>query len=204
MAFQSVPATAEAVVQYIVNGLLVTNTFYFKQPVAYDLDALEELAAAVDEWVGTEWLPVFIDGLTYSQTVVRGLESENDFEVNDDTSAGTGTITGSNPSPNNVTFAVKRLSGLTGRSARGRIYVPTIGTGQFQAVKNFIPQALADDWVNALSDQISYTGSLGWSPVIVSRYTGGSPRLFGVTFPITQWAYTDLRTDSRRDRLPQE
>lgn len=202
MAFQPVLATAEAVVQCLQNTAIVTFSMYAKQAVAYDGDNLQELADATDLWMGTELLPLLCSQFSYTQTNVRGLEQENDLERSADTSTGAGGVA-TNLLPNNVAWVVKRLSGLTGRSARGRVYVPGIPSSYLSSNENFLSQTPADDILAAFNEFQSYLDGTGWTEVIVSRYTGGSKRLIGVTFPVENWAYTDFRVDSRRDRLPE-
>ena len=201
MAFQSVPATAEAVVQMLQNTVIVSFSMYAKQAVAYDSDLIQDLADATDSWMATELLPFLSNQVSYTMTNVRGLESENDVERSQDAGAGIGGIAAV-PLPNNIAFVVKRLSGLTGRSARGRVYVPGIPVTAQSSNENFVGQTFADDILGAFNDFATYLSGTGWTPVIVSRYTAGAKRLTGVTFPVVNWEYTDFRLDSRRDRFP--
>jgi len=55
------------------------------------------------------------------------------------------------------------------------------------------------DWVIAFDAAVAAEGV---TPVIVSRYNAGAPRVTGVTYPIADWTYTDLRVDTMRGRLP--
>jgi len=102
--------------------------------------------------------------------------------------------------PVNNAIAIKRTSGLTGRSARGRIYWGNLA--ESHVTGNLVQESVADaivDFCNAV-DAVAF--ALDWVAVIVSRTTAGAVRPTGVTFPVTQWSYSDLRVDSRRDRLP--
>lgn len=201
MAFQSVLHTAEAVTRFSLNGVILTNTHYFEHPGGYDSDDIINLAGDVDEWVGAEWIPLMLTSTNYLSTVVRGLELENDDTAEADASAQAGTNS-KVPLPNNVSFALKRSSSLTGRSARGRIYVTGIGQGDLAADENFLATAVAEAFRDALETIPSYVSGNGWTPVIVSRYSGGVKRVLGVTFPLVAWSFTDTRIDTRRDRLP--
>lgn len=201
MAFQSVPATAEAVVRCIWSSVLVTMTFYASVAVAYDQQAIDDLAEAIDDWMSTDMLPELTDQLSYLSTEVRGLEQEVDFVASNSTGAGIGTGS-STTLPNNVAFAMKRLSGFSGRNARGRVYIPGLSAAFLQGDENYLLQTKADALKFALNNQLAYLTLAGWFPVIVSRYNEGEKRLFGVTFAVDEWDYTDLRLDTRRDRLP--
>lgn len=200
MAFQPVPETAEAVVRYTVNDVLITNTFYARMNGGYLENNLQDLADLVDGWVGAEMLPILSNQVNYTSTVVRGLANENDFEKVANAEAGVGGLTGA-VSPNNVTIAVARVSGLTGRSARGRIYLPPIPASGLAGNENFITGAYAitiEDALNLLRLAIQV---LGWIEVIVSRYAEGEKRAAGMTFPVTGYVLKDLRVDSQRARL---
>lgn len=201
MAFQSVPDTAEAVIQYLQNSVLFTNTYYFRYTGVYMLSDLQQLAADMDLWAATEMLPLLNASCTYVQAHVRGLDEMNDLEAIDATNTGVG-ANGSAPLPINVAWALKRLSGQTGRSARGRVYIGGLATGDLQADENFLKQTSGDGFKDAHSDQGTYLTDGAWTPVIVSRYSAGLPRSVGKTFNIDAWEYTDLRLDTRRDRLP--
>lgn len=200
MAFQSVPNTAEAVVQYTWGGQAVANVLNFVRPGGYDIASLTTLAAVVDLWVDGSLLPMMSNEITYVQTLVRGLENANDLEVTDNTSTGTGTA--AQPSvPNNVAFCVTHRTGFTGRSARGRTYLPgmldsnTIGSTAWAA-------SLGTQVDTAFASLNSLAAAAGWQFAVVSRFTAGALRPVGVTFIITASEVRNLLIDSQRGRLP--
>jgi len=119
MAFQRVPETAEAIVRYTAGIKPVVMTFYARFIGGYSTSDLIALANNVDTRVGNNFLPIQTDDIVYNSTLVRGLDKINDEEVIDSDNTGPGGVV-SKGLPNNVSYAVKRLSGLTGRSARGR------------------------------------------------------------------------------------
>lgn len=201
MAFQSVPNAAEAIISFDHTSVTVSISLYAVRVGGYTATELAQLANAVDLWVGTELRPVLCVQTNYLQTEVRGLEFLNDSTVIDTTSSGVGGISGNNL-PNNCAFVVKRLSGLTGRSARGRVYLPGIPSTRLQSNENLVDPTWANGVRAAFNAINGYYAGLGWQDCIVSRYTNGLTRPTGVTFAVTQWTYTDVRVDSRRDRLP--
>lgn len=201
MAFQSVPETVEVTVNCVLNAVDVQNVFYARLAGGYDQAACAALADDIDAAVVAQWLPVYPTATTYVGTEVRGLEFQNDVVAVNADGLGPGLIA-QVESPANVAFVVKKLSGLTGRSARGRTYWHSIDAGKLQSNANFITQAAADAILGAVDfirQQISVSG---WQPVLVSRFANGAPRSFGVTFNWVMSATEDLRVDSRRDRLP--
>lgn len=199
MAFQSVPGVAEAVVVMTCNGATITNTFYFFQ-AGYTQATIQDLADEVDGWVDVEYLPLLSSQLTYVEVNCRGLEDINDLEASSNTNAGVGGD-GDAPLPNNVALAVARKTGLTGRSARGRVFVP-LNVGDLDTNENFVTNTAATNYVDALNALGVLTTAIDWEEVVVSRFTLGAARPFGITFSPVTYSVTDLRVDSQRGRLP--
>lgn len=201
MAFQSVPETCQIFTAFNSNGERWGNTHYASKVGGYDEAALQAVADAVDEWVGTELLPNMSADTNYLGTVVRGLENEEDFEVTSVVNIGVGGQTGATL-PNNVAFVAKRLSGLTGRSARGRVYLGGMRSGNLTAAdQNQFGAATIITFLNALGTLATYLTGEDWIEVIVSRFTSGLKRAFGVTHAVTEWSYTDAQVDTQRGRL---
>lgn len=201
MAFQSVPETAEVALIFNQNGEPMQNTFHGRLPGGYGTTELEALATAVDAAVGLHFLPILPTSCSYIKTEVRGLEFENDQVVENVDSSGPGAVAVVE-APNNVSFAVKKLSGLTGRSARGRVFWVAFPQTAFESDTNFLTNAHRLAVVGAVDNvRVAIVGA-GWNPVIVSRFAGGAKRPTGVTFPWTVVSTTDDRVDTMRRRLP--
>lgn len=202
MAFQKVVDTAQISVIYSQHTETLQNTFYAHLATGYDLSDLDDLAAAIDVQVALTWLPQQIDDASYLRTEVRGLGVENDLFTETDTSAGVGTHLGASL-PNNVTLSIKKSSGQTGRSARGRTYwigcarteLVSTNENQFEAV---YVQAIADA-VQDIKLKIAATGL--WAPVLVSRFTNGLARTEGELFPWLTSTAINNSVDTQRGRL---
>lgn len=109
--------------------------------------------------------------------------------------------------PYGVSFALKSLSGLTGRSNRGRTYlVGLTENSQASANKNQALAAALTDWVdafNALPATVAaYGGSVAAHQCIISRYHAGVRLVTGTTVPVTSYSYTDTDLDYQRGRAP--
>lgn len=202
MVFQPAVDVAEIGVIYTYNGVGVQNVFYGHAPGGYVLLDLQQLAGAVDGAVGGGWLAQQPSEAVYLRTEVRGLTVENDLAATDLTLAGPGTDTNP-PLPNNVTFAIKKLSGLTGRSARGRSYwigIPTnstIPTDENQLATAYVASIVANiDLVRT-----SIQALPNWDAVLLSRFTGGVKRASGKTFPWIGSVAVNERIDTQRDRM---
>lgn len=200
MAFQSVPETAQITIQYQQNAETLINTFYGLKPGGYNLTELGQLANSIDNAIGADWLPIQTEDTEYERTTVRGLEDENDLEVVDLSNAGPGEVAFKG-TPNNVTLSIKKSSGQTGRSARGRIYWIGLANTQLDTNENRVAAASVLNIIDAVEAVRVATAVLGWQPVLVSRFAGGVQRDEGVTFP---WVATDAvndNVDSQRRRL---
>lgn len=203
MAFQPVVDTVEIDMIFTQNGQVAQNVFYARLPGGYAISDLLSLAAAVDvQWQGT-WRAQQVDEVVYVRTEVRGLAVENDLLAIDGTSTNPGTHAGA-AMPNNVTIAIKKQSGLTGRSARGRTY--WIGVPHVEltlADENVIQAAYSASIIASVDSIRNAISSVGlWEPVLVSRFSNGAKRASGVTFPWVSTSIVNNVCDSQRGRLP--
>lgn len=203
MAFQAVPDTVEVDIIYTLNGETVQNVFYAELPGGYTLADLSALANVMDAQVQGTWKAQQPVEAVYVRTEVRGLAVVNDLIASNNSNAGPGVKVGG-VFPNNVTFSVKKTSGLTGRSARGRTY--WIGVSNAESPggdENFLTATYVAGIVNAVdSIRNSMDATPLWVPVLVSRFTGGLERPTGVTFPWVDTLAVDDRLDTHRGRLP--
>jgi len=176
----------------------VLNVVYPTQP---DQSALDDLTAAADAVMAETWLVTMKSNIVYLDTHARGLTDIVDVESINNDSTGTGTYTAGSPLPNNVTFAVKMTTGLTGRSARGRMYVVGLSTDHLEGV-NSVTADLADYWVTALEAMQAAIAGVGASLCVLSRQNDSVVLAEAVPRPVTGVSYTNRNTDSQRGRLP--
>jgi len=204
MAFQPVVDTAAIDIIYTQHGETLQNVFYARLPGGYLLADLVALAAQIDSLIPANWFPEQAVEAVYQRTEVRGLAVQNDLLATDNTSTGPGT----NPSgalPNSVTVAIKKESGLTGRSARGRCYWIGVPLGKLLASdENKLAAAyvaLVTAAVDAVRTNIPLVGV--WEPVLVSRFTNGAARTpAGITFPWISSVAVNDQVDNQRGRMP--
>jgi len=199
MAFQSAPDIAEVVIHATYDGKEVVNVLHAMR-AGYTLVDVGNLAAAVDGAVGTFYLPLLNNGVTYNFTSAKGLALINDVSATDNTSAGPGTG-GAITLPANVTLCITFRTGLTGRSARGRVYALPIPETSLASV-NGVSSAFATNMQTCFDTIKSAMAAAGWIQVVLSRRTGLALRPTGVGFPITAVEARNLTLDSQRGRLP--
>lgn len=202
MVFQAVPDTVEINLIFTQNDVIVQNVFYALHPGGYNLLAISALAAAIDaQWQGT-WRDQQPDEVVYLRTEVRGLAFENDIMAVNNDSTNPGTHVG-DAMPNNVTFSLKKVSGLTGRSARGRTYWIGVPRTELTAAdENIVESAYVAEMVTSVdSIRGAINGQGTWEAVLVSRFSGGVQRAEGVTFDWIDTVSVDNRIDTQRGRL---
>lgn len=201
MAFQPVPGTAEFVSHYNYFGAEWVNTFYaFKSGDWSDVDLQAGVDAMAASIVAT-LKPSLSTSLTYSGVTARGLRSEFDVYASNVTGVGIGGVAQNVVAPQ-ATYCVTRYSALTGRSARGRVYMPAPTTTQLDNNnKNLVTAAYRDVILTHLNDLVADMGAVDWDAVIVSRQQNGVTLPEAETFIQTGWRVRDLRLDTQRRRL---
>lgn len=200
MAFQAVPDAAEIVVQYVGNGTTQHNVLHALKPGGYSAADLLALAVAADAVVASDWLPLQTADHSYVSTTVRGLAFLNDLETTVTAGAGLGQVA-SGGLPGNVTIAIQKQSGLTGRNARGRLYWIGLPEIQLRSNENEVIATDAVAIVDAVDAMRLAVAATIWTPVIVSRFLNNVKRAQGVTFTWTQTTKVDDDVDSMRPRL---
>lgn len=204
MAYQQVPNTVEIAVHYAMDGIDIVNTYHAQAPGGYSQSDLDTLAAQIDITPASGILADMSVEASYVQTVVRGLNAENDLTATANTNAGLGSRI-EDSHPNNVAFCVQRYSGLTGRSARGRVYICGIPYSYRDAgaqVTLLISTAAAAAYVGHVEAFRTTIEAIGpWNAVIVSRYAGGAKRAVAVTFPWIGSQFTTRKFATMRKRM---
>jgi len=201
---QRVPNTALIRVIFSLDGQTLENTYHAEMPAGYAQADLDNLAAVVDFTPAANMRSSIADAAQYVRTDVVGLNQENDMSATANLGAGAGAI-GGGSFPGLVSFAVARLSGLTGRSARGRVFVPAIPRAAVASAAgnaNQITTAYANAYVGLVEGFRTTIEAIGlWNAVLVSRYHEGSKRAEAVTFTWTSTKYTTLTLAAQRRRM---
>lgn len=203
MAFQPVIDTVAIEVNYTQGGEPLQNNFYAKLPGGYTLSDLNDLAAQIGATINAFFLPLQVIEAFFARVVVRGLAVPNDLIATNIAFAGAGANT-NGALPNNVTLSVKKESGLTGRSARGRIYWIGIGKDNLQtADENILNTGYVTSVVTAVDKVRIDIAAVGlWEPVLVSRFADGLARDPTITFPWNSTTNVDIIVDTQRGRMP--
>lgn len=200
MPFQPIPNVASVEIRYdMPDAVRAENRIFFLQPAGYTLATVQALAQIVDNWVGTLWVGNMPTAVSYRETFVRGHTMEEDVQAVNNDGAGPGLIN-SPILPNEVSFAIKFETGLTGRSARGRMYV--VGLTEQDVTGNLISVTRANQMVDNINTLFATAQASNWIPVVVQRVNNGVVLPAGIPRPIVEVGFTDLIVDSQRGRKP--
>jgi len=202
--FQPVANTVEITVQGTVDAQLVENKYYAKGTSAITSIMVAALASAVESWVASDFLPILSDAYTHTRVIARDLTTEASFESVDATHGGeTGGISGAFL-PNNVSVAIHRDTGLSGKKAKSRIYWPVLTEAQ-RAGANGLATVAATAFLGALDalrgDIIADTSNT-WTYGYVQRVIDGVKLSAGNFIVVLSHSLTDTILDSMRARLP--
>jgi len=200
MAFQPVANCAEVTVIWTRNNQRCTMTFGAAHAGAYDQTLIDNLALNMDVWAVNEFLPILVATDQYEGVDVRGLANSIDLSAEVTTNAQAGEAAAL-PLANSLCVAVKRSTGLTGRSARGRVYVP-LHVSMVDTNEDFITttaQGVIEDALNEVSGQMA---NAGWIHVVISRQHQGVVLEEGVARAVTGYAMADREIDTQRRRMP--
>jgi hypothetical protein len=180
------------------------NTLYVEDPTDAIFSDYVGFAAQVQGAANTHLLPVLTDDVLLSGVIIEDQRSiPYAGLVFPQTPAAGAVATGSTAMPNQNALAVKKSTGVPGRSGRGRWFWPVWASVSLSN-QNTVAAASANAWTAALAAmQAAIEGGTYPCQVgIVSKQTGGAARASGVFYQITSWSVSDLTIDSQRRRLP--
>jgi len=205
MGFQRVPETVSVTIVFRCVNKEVSNIYYAEKAGGYSLSDIQGLAAEVDANVAPNFAALMSVDDAYLRTEVKGLDAEFDLSASVNTSTVIGSL-GADPQPNNVSFCVSQRSGLSGRSARGRVYICGLPTNVMKTTpygdENKLTLAAANAYVGVVDGaRIAIDNFTTWNPVLVSRYANGTKRTEAITFPWVSSDFTTQLVATRRNRI---
>ena len=204
MPFIPVANTARVCVKYRLHGQDVCNIMWFEKGSVWTGTDLNSLCTAINSWVIAEIMPHVSEDMTFVGTEARSMEGVGAPGVELPVVPGEEGGVLFPALPGNVAVAIKFLTGLTGRSFRGRNYIA--GWPEPHVTGNSLDTTHVPTWVGAFEALASYLVGLAANHVVVSLFSGVDsngdpiPRSSGVTTPVTNYDL-DTDVDSMRKRL---
>lgn len=193
--------TAKVCVFSVQDLQLMMNTHYIQNSVAWTPDTLHSLASIIAGWYnGTPSDTDGWKGWASSEceiTNIRAYDAPTSPTIAIDYPVS---IVGSDSSgglPTGVTAAVKRFTGVPGRSYRGRIFwLGTPHSALVSGSEDTLQTSFTTGVVGALSNLATQltAASADWEQVVYSRVADVATPVFG-------WTFADAFVDSQRRRL---
>lgn len=205
MPFVPTPGVAEVKFSHTINGAPDKGwVLHYTRDggEAWTVDTLEDLNQALVAWWNLRQKPLMHSSTRLDRIRSRDISTLNSFQA--ETTAGlpiSGTRAGVSV-PNQIVLSVKKITGFTGKSFRGRIY-------QFGFVQAdlgtpvLVTNAFLNSVEQAWADSLLIVGALdNYNHVLVSKYSNGNPRIEGQIALIQSMGVVDQRVDTNRKKLP--
>ncbi len=194
--FTVFPDGAKAAVEFDLNGVACSITLHFEKSNPTSTD-FTNLAAEVAAGFASDLLPELTEEVTLGDVVVYDLSAEGAPNyVNSDESGEVGSEVADSV-PNNTAMVISHRTEDTGRSARGRTYLP--GFSEIKESNGLILSAARDDVLTAWGTFIAGIEALGWAFVIAQRFANKQQLATGVMRAVvTEIIKLQLGTQRRR------
>jgi len=200
MAFVPVPDGCKVAVEYTLWDQECVNTFHFTNPGSWGATELDDLCDTIFT-VFADWVDTYM-GANFTLQRVTAVDLRTQFGYQGISSASPVVGTAAAPvEPNNVAIAVKRSSGLTGRSTRGRVYLPVSVDANTTGANN-ITSTFATACLNMLNALAAAAATIDFTEVIASYVQNGVPLTTALVYVVTSRAIVNTVIDSMRRRLP--
>ena len=191
---------AEVTMTFLQDGQYVINKHHFLNTSGWDEGSLNNLGTAVREWWDTNIKAHAPTNLSLREIEVVDLTLGSGLGITVATGLPIAGTSSSPAMPNNVTLAIKKGTGLVGRSFRGR----TCHIGLTDAdvdINTVNPTGVSylTDAYDALREPLGVV--IPVDMCVLSEVSGGVQRAAGICTPVTGIA-VDPIVDSQRRRLP--
>lgn len=197
-AFIPVPDTARVRMVYSSNGSEVMNVFHWKGSAPLSSADLLGLVTAVNTAWAANLKPRQINTCKLLFIEATALDAPSAPQVTLSVNVA-GTASGS-AAPNNVTFAAKFATGMTGRSHRGRMFF--VGLNQAGTTGDQLDPTTAAAEIAAIQAFfVAVNVAVGYAHVVVSYCQDKLWLTTGAAYDVISYLLTDTNLDSQRRRL---
>lgn len=209
MPFVPVPNTVQVNTVFEMDGQEVEMTSYFEKAGGVTLTNIEDLLDRINALLVTGLLPFLGNTIKLIRLVGNLLDAADSLQaiLNIDP-AVEGGATGA-AAPNNVALCMSLRTASRGRSFRGRNFIP--GIPRDLITESSVNTGSVTAYTDFYAAYMDVGADLGFEMVVVSRYSGytvvdgkkvPTPRVTGITTPVTAAYVVDRTVDSQRRRLP--
>lgn len=197
MAFIPVQHAAMVRIELIENGQGFSINPWFSK-TDYTLLDLQSLADAVDQVVTVDLKPDINSSIQYVGSRAYDMRNDQGDVVFVSDGAGNGAAP-NDPLPIAVCCVLTLYTAQRGRSGRGRLYFA--GFSEHVTEGGLWLQALSDKVELFYSNLVTVVTSIGWTPVVASKYHNGAPRPTAFAYPVTSWAVRNNNFGIQRRRI---
>lgn len=197
---------AENVVQVVAyyrsGGDIVENVYYVHKGSSWSAPEILDVLGAFESWESTSASLRRSENVNLFRLVGTDLTSLTSDRVDLQLATPVDGQVVSPVLPNNVTFALKANIGERGKGRNGRKF--WIGLAENQVIGSTMDTAQADFIQSSLNTLITdvATAVSGAALGVIHTKNGPLPITPATFSAIDSFTYTDLTTDSQRDRLP--
>lgn len=202
MAWPYLTGTIKVVIKYVIGQKPMINVTFAKRTLAGIIEAgdLQAVAEAAETAWWTNWSAMANEGAEVVEIETTEWDDENgQLYTLVPSPAIEGAKTGGIVT-NQVALVVTHKTGLTGRSARGRSYIPGLDEVDLNATSVITAQVLTDA-VEIFSLFATELDTADYNHVVLSLYHDGAERATPIAFQIDEYT-TNSRVDTQRRRLP--
>lgn len=197
MAFTPIPSTAEIALRFLQDGQNVANVWHVQYETAPSVPLMQTIASTTI----LAWQDLLrpLCASTLQLLEVSVVDQSEEGGVAALLAPLTNNVgTASSPAlPNALTVAVKKSTGRSGRSYRGRVY--HIGLVEAQVTNNRLEPSIATSINTAYTGFLARYVAIDCVMVVASLQSNNLPRPLGVVTPIVGFS-TDPVVDTQRRR----
>lgn len=198
-AFIPGPGVAKFILEFQQGADIAENTLWVhhKDGSAWTAAQLTTMATLIATTYESDFNPIVSNTTTLLQVVAADWSTQTGATVTVSALAGgTSTI---QPLPYGVTLAFKMVTGLRGRSFRGRVY--QTGLTDIRPSADVLNNAYATQLLTAWNAVLAaINGVTNCELVVFSQCHNGSWRATGVSTPVVTFQLTDFNLDYQRRR----
>jgi len=197
MPFLATPQGIEVKLIMSQNSIPVVNVWHVKAAGAVTPADLTSVMGQFDSWLTASYANIIQPSVLFTEWIVTDISVAGGAQVTQVPTTANGQATGSQ-SAANAAFVASLRTGLSGRSNRGRTYVPGISQSSIVDAQH-VAGAYATAVNASFVTLISALTLAGYKLCVLSKYLAGVLRVAGLLIDIIQ-VITDTKIDSQRRR----
>lgn len=196
MVFTTFANGAKGVVDFSWNGTPASVILHWEKAAPVEADYIALAAALALEWKN-EMMPLLSNDLVMGDVTVYDLSAEFAPKFVNSSQNGSPGIAVGDSVPNNTSALLSHRTTATGRSGRGRTYLP--GIVESDESDGLLTTGRRTTLVSDWADFIVAVGLSGWDFVIAQRFSAGVQLTVGVLRDVvTEILKLQLATQRRR------